>query len=597
MPISSRVDVDVIDQFPTDTVPSLSIPVVLGTSGIAEIKDEIFVMESAEGIPDAVDPTYKEYQALQAIFSQSPHADKVYLYEIDRDDYTLAELTTGSGGTEIVWRSRNEGDPATNVQIHIDPQDDYHEEDVEFYKSLWCLSTGTAEYNPSSTSNTDFRVISKQSDYNQIYRLEVTSGAELNITVTDSDADGELDKLNIQVNSTYGNTPNEIADAINNHSEASALFKAEVGGDGTGTFDTTISETDIPFTVRAIPETDNNGDVVSTATEVADAVNDSETTDAPLVVHATSDGGSVVSSTGPSNLVETSSSPAELARAVDKMMEQCEEDQIEKPYFLIATTYGDEAKTGEVDGDRGELADAVGMRRMIYGTSNRDSESATDARVLANTMASSRAFVFAYKSDLTTEREWPEARLIGKWSGHDISDGVLFDTMWSPLQGLPNTTYTSTEQNRLEDDAPLNSAAFTYAKAKDTPVVTGSWSTSGEYLDWQQQKDFIEIYTETAVVSLLTSRAYVPGDSRGIAELETTVEEAFRHLTSLGIIGIKETDGGEVPMYSLDFPSLDEWSTMERASRHFIATARISPAWAIEQFSLTIYATLDTDEF
>lgn len=603
MPISSRVDVTVIDETPTDTVPSFNIPLVLGTGGIPEIKDEIVMLERFEDLPDAVDPTTKEYQALQKIFAQSPHADKAYLYSFDRDDYSVAELTTGSGETEIIWRSRNEGSAAENIQVEIDPIDS-HDLDVEFYKQLVIGDGGNTNYLLSkftSSPTEAIRLKSKQPDYDMVYRVEVataTAQSEVGVSVTDSNADDELDKLTITVDDAGGTTIGDVVDAINNDGEASALFYAEATGDGSTTFSTTVATTDIPFTVRAIPETASDSTVNSTAEELAAKVNDSMTSDASLVVSVTSDGTDTVSATGPSNLSSTSSSPAEMVRALDTAMEKFESSQMDKPYFLVATTYGDgESYDDEVDGDREELANAVSARTMIYGTSNRNSESATDARILANTMATDRAFVMAYKSEYSDEREYPEACLIGKWSGHDITVGQLFDPMWSPLNSLPESTYTATEQARIEGGAPLNSAAFTYAKAKDTAVATGSWSTSGEYLDWRQQKDYIEALVETAVVSKLTSSSMVKGDSRGIAELQSTVESAFGKLVSVGIIGIKEEDGSEIPMYELNFPSIDEWHELDRAERHYICSATVSPSWAIEQFDLTVYATLETEQF
>ena len=70
MSISNRVDVTVVDETPSEGVSSFSIPMVLGTTGIPEIKDEVQVYESMQDIPDAVDQTTKEYQALQKIFSR-----------------------------------------------------------------------------------------------------------------------------------------------------------------------------------------------------------------------------------------------------------------------------------------------------------------------------------------------------------------------------------------------------------------------------------------------------------------------------------------------------------------------------------------------
>ena len=603
MTISSRVDVTVLDQTPTDSVPSFNIPLVLGTSGIAEVKDEIYMLEEMNDMPDAVDVTDPEYQAMQKIFSQSPHADKAYLYVVDRDDYTMADAETGSGDTLITWRSQNEGNAATNIQVDINPIDS-HDLDVEFYKEQWVDSSGNTAYAVdefSSDPTGAFKVQSKQPDYDMVYRFEVTTATDqssVGIDVTDSTGDGELDKLTITVDDAGGSTIQDVADAIEADSDASALFATEVYGTGSTEISSAVSETDIPFTVRAIPETDSGSTVQSTAEEVADAVNSDMTTDAPLVVSATSDGTGTVSETDPIvEFTSVSSSPSEMVRALDEAMEKFEESQMEKPYFLVATTYGDASKANEVEGDRIELSNAVSTKRMIYGTSNNASESATDARILANTMATDRAFVFAYQTDLSDVREWPEAALIGKWSGHDITVGQLFDPMWENLQNLPVSSYNSTKQARLEGGAPLNSAAFTYARAKDTPVTTGSWSTSGEYLDWRQQKDYIEELVETAVVSKLTSQAMVRGDSRGIAELQSTVEGAFDELVAKGIIGIDNSDGGEVPMYSLDFPTLDEWSELDRAERHYIASATISPTWAIEQFDLTVYATLDTEQF
>jgi len=603
MPISSKVDVTVLDQTPTDSVPSFNIPLVLGTSGITEIKDEIYMLEQMDDAPDALDVTHKEYQALQKIFSQSPRADKAYLYVVDRDDYSMAEAETGSGDTLITWRSKTEGNPATNIQVDINPIDS-HDLDVEFYKEQWIDSSGNTAYAVDefdSDPTGAFKVQSKQPDYDMVYRFEVataTDQSSVGIDVTDSTGDGELDKLTITVDDAGGSTVQDVADAIETDSDASALFATEVYGTGSTAISTAVAETDIPFTVRAIPETDSEGVVQSTAEEVAGAVNDDMTTDVPLVVSATSDGTGTVSETDPIvNLSTVSSSPSEMVRALDEAMEKFEESQMEKPYFLIATTYGDSDEDDEVEGDRIELANAVSTKTMIYGTSNNNNESPTDARVLANTMATDRAFVFAYSTSLSDVREYPEACLIGKWSGHDITVGQLFDPMWENLQNLPVSSYNSTEQARLEGNAPMNSAAFTYSRAKDTPVTTGSWSTSGEYLDWRQQKDYIKELVETAVVSKLTSQAIVKGDSRGIAELQATVEGAFDELVAKGIIGVDNSDGGEVPMYSLDFPTLDEWSELDRAERHYIASATISPSWAIEAFDLTVYATLDTDEF
>ena len=603
MPISSRVDVTVLDQTPTDAVPSFNVPLVLGTSGIPEIKDEIYMLESMEGAPDALDPTHPEYQALQKIFSQSPHADRVYLYTVDRDDYTMADAETGSGDTLITWRSRNEGAAAENIQVDINPIDS-HDLDVEFYKEQWVDSSGNTAYATdefSSDPTGAFKVQSKQPDYDMVYRFEVvtaTSQSEVGIAVTDSTGDGELDKLTITVDDAGGTTIQDVADAIEADADASALFASEVYGDGSTTISSAVAETDIPFTVRAIPETASDSTVQSTAEEVADEVNNDMTTDAPLVVSANSDGTGTVSETDPIVvLTAVSSSPSEMVRALDEAMEDFSESQMPNPYFLVATTYGDPSKENEVEGDRIELANAVATKTMIYGTSNNASESPTDARVLANTMATDRAFVFAYQSDLSDDREYPEAALIGKWSGYDIGVGQIFDPMWENLQNLPVSSYNSTQQARLEGNAPLNSAAFTYSRAKDTPVTTGGWSTSGEYLDWRQQKDYIEEVVETAVVSKLTAQAVVRGDSRGIAELQSTVEGAFDSLVSKGIIGIDNSDGGEVAMYNLDFPTLDEWNELDRAERHYIASATISPSWAIEQFDLTVYATLDTEEF
>ncbi|MCF8012292.1 MAG: hypothetical protein K9L56_13530 [Clostridiales bacterium] len=602
MPISSRVDVTVMDQTPTESVPSFNIPLVLGTGGIPEIKDEVITLERFEDLPDAVDPTTKEYQVLQKIFAQSPHADKAYLYSFNRNDYSVAELTTGSGETEIVWRSKNEGDAATNIQVEIDPIDG-HDLDSEFYKQMWVDSSGNTNYlvdKFDSDPTGAFKLQSKQPDYDQVLRFEVTTETSLTdvgISLSDSNGDGELDKITINVDDAGAHTIQDVVDAIEADSEASALFGTEVYGTGSTSISSAVAETNIPFTVRAIPETASDSTVNSTAEELAAEVNDTMTSDASLVVSASSDGTDTVSATGPSNLSATSDSPAEMVRALDHAMEKFESSDMDKPYFLVATTYGDSDYSNEVDGDRVELANAVSTRNMIYGTSNRDGESPTDARILAHTMATDRAFVFGYKSKYADGREWPEACLIGKWSGHDITVGQLFAPMWSPLNSLPEATYNATEQARLEGGAPLNSAAFTYAAAKDTPVVTGSWSTSGEYLDWRQQKDYIEELVERTVVAKLTSKAVVKGDSRGIAELQAAVEGAFSKLVSVGIIGVKEENGQEIPMYSLDFPSLDEWSELDRAERHYIASATVSPSWGIEAFDLTIYATLETDEF
>lgn len=603
MPISSRVDVTILDQTPTDAVPSFNIPLVLGTSGIPEIKDEIYMLESMEDAPDALDATHPEYQALEKIFSQSPHAERVYLYTVDRDDYNMAEAETGEDDTLITWRSRNEGSAAENIQVDINPIDS-HDLDVEFYKEQWVDSSGNTAYDVDefdSDPDGAFKVQSKQPDYDTVYRFEVVTEAEqtdVDIDVTDSTDDDELDKLTITIDDADAHTIQDIVDAIEDDADASALFASEVYGEGSTSISSAVDETDIPFTVRAIPETDSEGSVQSTAEEVADEVNDDMTTDVPLVVSADSEGTGTVSETDSiAELSSVSSSPSEMVRALDEVMEEFSESQMPNPYFLVATTYGDPSEDNEVEGDRIELANAVATKTMIYGTSNNASESSTDARVLANTMATDRAFVFAYKSDSSDDREYPEAALIGKWSGHDITVGQIFDPMWENLQNLPVSSYSSTQQARLEGDAPLNSAAFTYARAKDTPVTTGGWSTSGEYLDWRQHKDYIEELVETAVVSKLTSQAVVQGDSRGIAELQSTVESAFDELVSKGIIGIDNSDGGEVPMYSLDFPSLDEWSEEDRAERHYIASATISPSWAINQFDLTVYATLDSDEF
>lgn len=597
MPITQRVDVDVIDQTLSTKVPSFTIPMVLGTSGISAIKDEVLVFGGMEDVPDAVDVTTEEYQMLQKIFSQQPSPDTVYLYDIDRDDYAPAELTTGSEGTEITWRSLNEGSAGENIQVELEASANTDDLSVEFFKSLWIMNGGdTATYNPDSTDNDDLKVISKQADYDNIFQVEITTGSGLSISITDPDDDGVKNKLNIQIDATYGNTVQEVADAINNHGEASALFKAVVGGDGSGTIDTALATEDIPFSVLVHLQTDAENNVQSTAEEVADAVGDSENTDAPLVVSASSDGQDNPSAVGPSSLSTVSSSPAELVRALHDALEYCDKHQLDHPYFLLSTTYGESSKSDEVDGDRKELSDAVATRMMIYGTSNRMNESATDARVLANTMASSRSFVFADKNK-EKERRYPEASLIGKWAGHNIAEGVLFDTMWSNLNVMSPAEFNSTEQARLEGQAPNNSAAFTYASTYGTEVVTGSWSTSGEYLDWTLAKDYIEARTEAGIVGLLESQPIVLGDSRGLALLQSTITEIFDELVSKGIIGVKEQDGARIKMYELEFPSLDEWSEMDRAQRNYVCSATISPAWAIEQVNLTIYATLDTDQF
>jgi len=600
MPIASRVLVNVIDMAPAMAIPDLHTPIVYNTSGAPKAKDRVLTGTTIDSFAGYLDVTDPGYIMLQRIFSQTPRASTVYLWTINRYDYKVATGTSGSedDNNALLYTAQTRGPLGDNVEVELkDPNSADSTLDVDTEIKL---ETGVV-------ADDNALIWTSKKGYKDLIKVEFVdpgvASAEASVSVTSAELttydNGSYEHV-ISISlatDAMGNittTANDVISLISNDPTASELVTVQnaAGSDGSGTV-AAMTEKPIPFRVVVWLGTNSDGTIISTATEVKNAINTDTTSDAPQLVNAsnygTSDGSGVVApATVDLSRNNTPDSPSELTRGLENMWRYIKIHELPYPYFLVCTS------ADEVEGDRAELSDAVAgltttIRRMFYVTRNRNDETPEEIHQLADTMASDRTLIFAHTD---ADNEYPDADLVGNWSGHLNGQ---YTTMWKHLNTLPAAQYDESAEALIEGQAPGGPGAFSYIKIFGSPVTTGSWATDGSFADWRWDKDWLELHMTARIVYLLRSQPKVLGDARGIAQLKSVTRQVMNQAADMGIVAVDDTGR---PLYFLDFPDIYEWDVLDKAVRHYrIAKVVFHPGNGIEQVTMYLYATLDAHYF
>ncbi|MBU8908505.1 DUF3383 family protein [Desertibacillus haloalkaliphilus] len=220
---------------------------------------------------------------------------------------------------------------------------------------------------------------------------------------------------------------------------------------------------------------------------------------------------------------------------------------INKGWFRLTSVTTDPEEIEEIsDFINGDTGDGVQTKVYFARTDDENFVQVLKEKEHDNTL------VF-YHEDISN---YPEAGLAAVGSTYSVGEITY---KFKNISGIEPLEVSSGFLNELHTNG-----AITYVtKAGDNQTSEGIVVT-GEYLDVIEGKHWVQVNIENRIQKLFNNSPKVPITNSGIASIEdeviTVLDQAFEN-------GIIADDGDGNPLYSTDFPTREELSEEDRASR------------------------------
>lgn len=195
------------------------------------------------------------------------------------------------------------------------------------------------------------------------------------------------------------------------------------------------------------------------------------------------------------------------------------------------------------------------------------------AAVSGATISGNERTVMMVHSDANSSVVFPEAALVGATAGKPAGS---INYKNQPLLGLTPAVLSDAELTAIE-----NAHAMAFVLKAGYGVTSDGKTTSDEYIDIIDSKDYIIQNIEYQTQLVLINNDKVPYDNNGIAMLENACVNVLREAANNGIIATN--DEGSY-MYTVNYQPRSETSATDRAARNYVLGA----------FSFTLAGAVDT---
>lgn len=208
------------------------------------------------------------------------------------------------------------------------------------------------------------------------------------------------------------------------------------------------------------------------------------------------------------------------------------------------------------DGDTKTIAD---ISNYIETTDKMYFVTVSSSTELATVKGNDRTVAFYYnlKSDDTLAVPYAVAALVGETAGRKAGSYTYKNLI---LKGLEALDLTDNEVNEIHNGGGI----ALLLKAGDIVTSEGK-TTSGEYIDVIDSKDWIVQQIGYQSQQLLNSSDKLPYTNAGIAALENVVNNVLQEAFTNGMIATDEDD--TTALYSVNFKTRSEMSAEDRKNR------------------------------
>lgn len=208
------------------------------------------------------------------------------------------------------------------------------------------------------------------------------------------------------------------------------------------------------------------------------------------------------------------------------------------------------------DGDTKTIAD---ISDYIETTDKMYFVTVTSSEELASVKGNDRTVAFYYdlKDNDTLVEPYAVAALVGETAGRKAGSYTYKNLI---LKGLEALDLTDNEVNEIHNGGGIT----LLLKAGDIVTSEGK-TTSGEYIDVIDSKDWIVQQIGYQSQQLLNSSDKLPYTNAGIAALENVVNNVLQEAFTNGMIATDEDD--TTALYSVNFKTRSEMSAEDRKNR------------------------------
>lgn len=208
------------------------------------------------------------------------------------------------------------------------------------------------------------------------------------------------------------------------------------------------------------------------------------------------------------------------------------------------------------DGDTKTIAD---ISNYIETTDKMYFVTVSSSAELASVKGNDRTVAFYYdlKDNDTLVEPYAVAALVGETSGRKAGSYTYKNLI---LKGLEALDLTDNEVNEIHNGGGIT----LLLKAGDIVTSEGK-TTSGEYIDVLDSKDWIVQQIGYQSQQLLNSSDKLPYTNAGIAALENVVNNVLQEAFTNGMIATDEDD--TTALYSVNFKTRSEMSAEDRKNR------------------------------
>lgn len=210
------------------------------------------------------------------------------------------------------------------------------------------------------------------------------------------------------------------------------------------------------------------------------------------------------------------------------------------------------------DGDTKTIAD---ISNYIETTDKMYFVTVSSSAELASVKGNDRTVAFYYdlKDNDTLVEPYAVAALVGETAGRKAGSYTYKNLI---LKGLEALDLTDNEVNEIHNGGGIT----LLLKAGDIVTSEGK-TTSGEYIDVIDSKDWIVQQIGYQSQQLLNSSDKLPYTNAGIAALENVVNNVLQEAFTNGMIATDEDD--TTALYSVNFKTRSEMSTEDRKNRTY----------------------------
>lgn len=210
------------------------------------------------------------------------------------------------------------------------------------------------------------------------------------------------------------------------------------------------------------------------------------------------------------------------------------------------------------DGDTKTIAD---ISNYIETTDKMYFVTVTSSEELASVKGNDRTVAFYYdlNDNDTLVEPYAVSALVGETAGRKAGSYTYKNLI---LKGLEALDLTDNEVNEIHNGGGIT----LLLKAGDIVTSEGK-TTSGEYIDVIDSKDWIVQQIGYQSQQLLNSSDKLPYTNAGIAALENVVNNVLQEAFTNGMIATDEDD--TTALYSVDFKNRSEMSAEDRKNRTY----------------------------